>query len=438
MKELFDDKDIIHNFKIKYDNIQNISKFRTEKYDLLVNNGDNFTIKGVSNKELKIEYYSNEDLFTDEYINYIDRLKFRWSSSDRNEASIFAKRKKEIFNRGIEAIENSTNNITFSRYDPGDNSLIYYDDKKKITTGTILNGTINIDITDMYLSEFEKSEYEYNEDNNNTDAYNIWVDFANPFLGGGVFDTGYVQEEIMFLQIPQLAAIAYKKGGRADNNIVNNNHIKAKPFLTRYQWPQLSNPTKITKAKPTPIIFKNVKQVIKTSGYGRYNRKGKGTGLVNITGEYIENKLQEHINILAISAPYTGKLMGKNEKFKEFAKRKKDIAIFVITDILNTLIVGFEHVYLTADPNKDKIIINSGKLGSGNYGNDPIIVCVLHYFAQLYINQKYNANIIVKLWFISNHEERNIGKLLNILIDNSINISLEDLIHKLYEKYITL
>src|SRR5262249_52887188 len=49
-----------------------------------------------------------------------------------------------------------------------------------------------------------------------------WVDFSNVNLGGGVFRGGFAQEEVMFLETPELAnAAAQPPGYDVDTRIAN-------------------------------------------------------------------------------------------------------------------------------------------------------------------------------------------------------------------------
>jgi Poly (ADP-ribose) glycohydrolase (PARG) len=49
-------------------------------------------------------------------------------------------------------------------------------------------------------------DYVFEGDPQRTDAY--WVDFANAYLGGGAFTNGFVQEETMCCETPDLANLA--------------------------------------------------------------------------------------------------------------------------------------------------------------------------------------------------------------------------------------
>lgn len=422
LNELFNNADIIEKYKLQYNNTNRLNdiNFDIDNYnDILskyLKRSDKLIKKNLFkdfDEKFTIEKFNNNNLFTQKYVNFPNNATF-YNNKE------FNSKKKDLFKQGTREIKGFNNEITFSRYDP--DIYVNYED---IVDSNIANYTIFIDPLKFHTINFKKGIYDYKDIEESeeinlemSDPYNVWVDFANPFLGGGIFGSGYVQEEIMFLQIPQLAAIAFAKGARKDHSLYSTNYNYVKPFLTRYQKPKMHNPLNITQAKPTPIIIKNVVRVLETMGYRR-------DGLTKSNPYYkILNNPQRGINVLAVSAPNTRKLKNYNK-----------YSVEVMLDILNTLIIGFEHVYLTSESH-DIIIINSGKVGSGDYGNDYRVVGVLHYLAQEYVNQVFNTNIKVNLWAYGYNEKTETQNLLNNLINeldyDTANYKIIDIANKLH------
>ena len=73
-----------------------------------------------------------------------------------------------------------------------------------------------------------------------------WVDFANHILGGGVFGTGFLQEETMFLETPELANAAAQFA------------VTGQPLTTRTG----TKDTGPLKGSPTPLIFEGANVVM--------------------------------------------------------------------------------------------------------------------------------------------------------------------------------
>jgi hypothetical protein len=195
-----------------------------------------------------------------------------------------------------------------------------------------------------------KSKKKFFDYTNKGGYESFFVDFANKKLGGGWKSKGWVQEEIMFAEIPQLAS--YQLDGSFG--------------LTR------SGSSDPLKGNPKPIVFQNAKRTIEfeTQNSGLYGYKlfAPSVREKDIKSSIIDIKPQT-VNILAMSAP---KINKKAAKTKE-----------VFKDLLTTSCLGFKLVKEVAS-NK-KVFIGTGKFGAGAFNNDPIVTNVAQQLAAFHV-----------------------------------------------------
>src|SRR3954447_3856241 len=114
----------------------------------------------------------------------------------------------------------------------------------------------------------------------------FWVDFANHFLGGGVFSTGFVQEEVMFLETPELAnAAATKKIDTRVPNDPNNTSAVAGPL----------------EGSPEPWVFTDVQRTmsINTADLGPF----KDASVARVDQYSTALPASQTFNVLAMAAP---------------------------------------------------------------------------------------------------------------------------------------
>lgn len=179
-----------------------------------------------------------------------------------------------------------------------------------------------------------------------------WVDFANCSLGGGCFTHGFVQEEIMVHEMPDLAE-----------------HIASCQSRTATGWCDIStregpmaSRNRVLQGSPNPYLMKGLHRVQKIVGtYGH----------VDETTQAVPLPSSQAVNVLAIAAP---KLHSKNPR-EQWDHR-------TLMDLFNTLVSGFSLVQRKAT---GPMMIHSGKLGCGAFNNNVHAVYLLHCLAAQYL-----------------------------------------------------
>jgi len=402
--------------------------------------------------KLTIKKYISSDLFSnDNYYNFINN-----NISKNNN---FLKKKKNLFMEGIEKIRNNQDTITYMKYD--NTYCVKYDESSEnITYPDYFDRLIYLDIPELkmqseetkyhikqesqsmktqYDSAFPEGKYSFNKDDN---SYDVWVAFANAYMGGGIFSYGFVQEEIMYLEIPQISALLHELGVLANKDTYKGNYDTSK-FRTRVKNPlTIYSPKVISEACPTPILVQNVTRVLDIKAYGRGE---KPSNLENMNNYYSIIKKQSGINVLAIAAPNVKpslKDKGYTKQYHNFknivlyTKFPESYAKFIIYDLFNTIVKGFELAIMSSPPNTP-ITVHSGKLGSGDFKNDPVLVGALHHIAKLYINHIYKIIFDVKLWYYGDSETKDTINLFNSALDDIYekDISIKRILNILYDKY---
>lgn len=175
-----------------------------------------------------------------------------------------------------------------------------------------------------------------------------WVDFANCSLGGGCFTHGFVQEEIMVHEMPDLAE-----------------HIAGSQSTTAVGWCDIctregpmSTRNRVLQGSPNPYVMKGLHRVQHIVGtYGH----------VDETTQAVPLPSPQEVNILAIAAP---KLHSRSAR-EQWDPR-------TLMDIFNTLVSGFSLIQRNATR---PVVIHSGKLGCGAFNNNVHAVYLLHCLA---------------------------------------------------------
>jgi Poly (ADP-ribose) glycohydrolase (PARG) len=171
----------------------------------------------------------------------------------------------------------------------------------------------------------------------------VWLDFANYKLGGGVFGDGMVQEETMALTMPQLAdaaAIGYNTRSQGKAGVLGSN--------------------------PTPVIITKVQRSIEL------DRSLYKDGWLKLSLDQIKNpkitRVQspnQHLSVLAVAVE---KLDGSHAQ---------QFGLDTMLDLFNTFVAAFT----LAKEVKPNTIINTGPIGTGDFENDPEVIYVMQNLA---------------------------------------------------------
>jgi hypothetical protein len=198
-----------------------------------------------------------------------------------------------------------------------------------------------------------------------------WVDFANVWLGGGVFGEGFVQEEVMCCEFPELA-------NAAAIDVVD----RSSGLFTRD--PQGD---KVLGGSPTPLVIGPVYRTIEI------DKKIYGAELAKFTGNIATmfKRLSSPappaaVHILAMAAPTL-----KASHYSP-ATPPDQWSLDVIHDLFNTFVAAFTLASAEAVKSGSRARINSGKIGCGDFGNDSDLVYVLQILAAEHVN------VDLKLW----------------------------------------
>jgi hypothetical protein len=194
-------------------------------------------------------------------------------------------------------------------------------------------------------------------DYNTATDQDFWVDFANKTLGGGVFRNGFVQEETLFLETPELANVA------AVNAAAQN-----PPVITR-----TGKDPGVLQGSPTPWIFLGVNRVMdldqKVVGHDMW--KTITVNQLNAADVPL-TKMPEKINILAMAAPL----------LPQFGPKA---TVPILEDLFNTFVAGFS--LARAAGNGQPIHIHTGPIGAGVFYNDRAVVYVMQVLAAMEVGK---------------------------------------------------
>lgn len=187
-----------------------------------------------------------------------------------------------------------------------------------------------------------------------TGVSDFWVDFSNRYFGGGYFSHGFVQEEIMLAEMPELANVAASitlPSGRSG-------------VLTRTLRDQSD---RVKEGSPKPIAFKGIHRVQAIEGV-------YGNEINTISPQALKHHVKriqpaQTINILAIAAP---KLRNTSEQAH----------LDTIEDLFNTCMAGFTLAKNSTNPKK-RTRIHTGPFGCGAFHNSSCVVYVVQKLAAM-------------------------------------------------------
>lgn len=343
---------------------------RTEFYQIVLNGKKIIEIYAPDDSDLSIK--KTDDIWHDAFVDTIDgdvkiqKIRTDLKSvdvklSDLEKEILLLKKgdatqqkKAALLQRGLDLFRQNKCSIdleTFRLTNRDDFKLGYDKSKKEYTAipsyfAEIFNSTnsLNLSVT-RFFYDYEPSGVEGVED--------YWIDFANASLGGGCFTYGFVQEEIMVHEMPDLAALiaghlSSKKEGWCE-------------IFTREG--NLADRNQVMKGVPNPYLIKEVTRVQAID-----NEKAYGGKMMSLTEtELIDGTVAledpQKVNLLAIAAP---KLFTKN--------RNEQWNHLTLEDIFNTFMAGCALI----NENSENPIIHSGKLGCGAFNNDIHAVYLLH------------------------------------------------------------
>jgi hypothetical protein len=183
--------------------------------------------------------------------------------------------------------------------------------------------------------------YSYVREPGDNEDIVIWVDFANMKLGGGVFGDGFVQEEVMCLEMPDLANAA------------------ATGMTTRGPG------AGVLAGDPKPLLFEGVHRVMSVEGV--YGEKWADASYDQLKKDDHDLKAAQKLDVLAMAAP---DLAHSKKKYND-----PD----TIKDLFNTFEAGFR--LAKKEAGGKTVLVNTGRIGTGAFDNSPAVVYVLQCLA---------------------------------------------------------
>ncbi len=273
-----------------------------------------------------------------------------WATSNANSAIPIRKNKSEVYQKAIDAFKASGLRNTYSAKQlPNlDKFVLLAWRKPSYFQDTFQNKQVRHSNT--------RDFYNYKPTTGHVSDY--WVDFANQKLGGGAFGYGFVQEEIMFAEMPQLANHGAATLDPSDN-------FKHSTVRIRSGAPR--NADWVKRGSPTPIAFRGINRVQEITGvYGRAFDK------VTDVNQHVKPINPQTINVLAIAAP----------KLKD---KTCGAQLDTVEDLFNTAVAGFETAKAACLDKTKSIVIHTGKLGAGCFNNDANVVYVIQKLAAQHV-----------------------------------------------------
>ncbi len=201
----------------------------------------------------------------------------------------------------------------------------------------------------------------------------LWVDFANHDLGGGVFGNGMVQEETMALSMPQLAdaaAIGYHTRSQGTAGPLGSN--------------------------PIPLVLTKVQRTIEL------DPSLYGNGWETMTLDQVKKKVtiqnpNQHLNVLAVAVE---KLDGSPAQ---------QFGLNTLDDLFNTFVAA----YTVAKAAKPNAIINTGPIGTGDFKNDPKVIYVMQNLAAQQV-----GGVTLRYWGLdSKKQQQDFDPMVTQIVD---------------------
>jgi hypothetical protein len=211
-----------------------------------------------------------------------------------------------------------------------------------------------------------RGHYDYRNDE-------VWVDFANAKLGGGVFGNGMVQEETMALSMPQLAdaaAIGYFTRTEGKPGVLGSN--------------------------PTPLVLTKVHRTIELDPK-LYKDGWEHMTLDDIKKNIKAQRPNQHANVLAVAVE---KLDGST---------RQQTALDTLDDLFNTFAAAYA-VARQAAPNRT---VNTGPIGTGDFKNDARVIYVMQHLAAQQI-----GGVTMRYWSLSDADKTQWDNAVNKIVSD--------------------
>ncbi len=185
-----------------------------------------------------------------------------------------------------------------------------------------------------------------------------WIDFANAWLGGGAFTAGFVQEETMCCETPDLANFAAWQD--KDSQGEWRSHLKTR----------LPPNAAVGAGNPAPLLIAGAHRVLNLDSQHNFHGGLESKTFAEVQAIVDKGVLgqAQTFNVLAAAAPD----LTANPKHEP-----TDEATLV--DLFNTFVAMFALARQQAGGKP--IVVNSGPMGCGAFGNSVQVVFLLQALA---------------------------------------------------------
>jgi Poly (ADP-ribose) glycohydrolase (PARG) len=223
-------------------------------------------------------------------------------------------------------------------------------------------------------------DYHFSGDVKQTDVY--WVDYANAYLGGGAFTAGFLQEETMCCETPDLANLAAWQDKDAHGDW--NSHLTTRTPVSKEKVAAVGC------GYPTPIVIKGLHRVLNLNAKRnfspvKFEDKSFEEIRTIVNNGVFPGSPSETFNVIAAAAP--------NLKTAPTHGAKEEATVI---DLFNTFVAMFALAQKQSAAGKN-IVVNTGPIGCGDFGNDHIVVYVLQWLAAGHVSLK-DHEVALKFW----------------------------------------
>lgn len=201
------------------------------------------------------------------------------------------------------------------------------------------------------------------------------TNFANQFLGGGVFrQHGAVQEEFMAMQMAQFTALL----------------TEVEDLMTRIPHPNEGGG--VMGGDPNPLLVCGLHSTLEIPNAAYAEGMGRiQTGVLMQNTKVLPNAPE--VNMLAIAFSNLNSDVPSDLRGRERAQYLEGLSHHVSTleEGLNVLVAGANVVKAQAEKLGKQPVMNSGRIGAGVFGHDPVAVVMLSRLASRITDVEINT-----------------------------------------------
>lgn len=244
--------------------------------------------------------------------------------------------------------------------------------------------------------EIETTKGFYDYQSSDSSYQHVYVDYAHTQLGGGCFRGGFVMEEILVQESPDLAA---HLAGHLNDDLRTLILVREGKEEKR----QL-----VIEGSPNPYLMKKLTRVLNINSSNSYGSKIKKVSQKDLLDSAVPLDKPVKMDVIGVAAP---RLFNQNTE-DQWCEA-------TLLDHTTTLMATFQ---LVKEQYEEKQMIHSGKLGCGVFNNDPHAIYLLHSLVAQHMGIK------VKLYAFNSLEDAEYKKSWNEVAPQLVGKTLKDCI----------